>query len=191
MIKIVLIGIKANIQAFMDFFAAELNTTSYNEQEVLQCLKHFLPTQVPFKDFIHHNTLHAFQDMIFEDALARASKMFGYSLHPSLGEYRGLYSSGRISNDIFDKSIAEGKEISSMNKCREKLLFKPYDLHNYPRIGALRSNWKRQHHIDLDSPIHPILFRILCCYPDQGISLRKFPVCGNGFLASLWKLRSL
>ena len=52
MIRIVRIAIKANIQAFMDFFfAAELNTTSYNEQEVLQALKYFLPTQAALEDF--------------------------------------------------------------------------------------------------------------------------------------------
>lgn len=187
-----LIAIKANIQVFMEdkFFATELNTTLYNEQEMLHALKHFLPDQAPLKDFIHHNTLHAFQDMRFEDALVRASKMFGYSLYLGLDQYRDLYSSGRISNDMLNKSIAERRGSFSMEEWREKVLNKPYDSYNYPRIGALRSNWKRQYHLDLDSQIHPVLFRILCCYLDQGISLWKFPVCQDGFLASLRKMES-
>lgn len=134
------IAVKANIQAIMEdkFFAPELNTTPYNEKEVLHSLKHFLPAQAPLKDFIHHNTLHAFQDMRFEDALVRASKMFGYSLYLGLDEYRDLYRSGRISNDMLNKSIAERRGIFSMEQWREKVLNKPYDPYNYLRIGVLR-----------------------------------------------------
>jgi hypothetical protein len=168
-----------------NFFATELSTAPFNEQQTLHTLKHFLPAQAPLKDFIHHNTLHAFQDMKFEDALVRASKIFGYSVYLTLDEYRAIYSSGRISNAILEKSITERHGMSAVEDWREKMLNKPYDTYNYPRIGALRSNWKRQYHIDLDSLIHPILFRILCCYLDQGISLWKFPVSEKGFLASL------
>lgn len=157
----------------------------YNEHETLHALKHFLPAQAPLKDFIHHNTLHAFQNLGFEDALVRASKIFGYSVYLTLDEYRALYSSGRISNGILEWSIVQKKGVLSMEEWREKVLSKPYDSYNYPRIGALRSNWKRHYHIDLDSLIHPVLFRILCCYLDQGISAVKFPVSEKGFLASL------
>jgi uncharacterized protein len=168
-----------------NFFAAELKTDPYNEQQTLHALKHFLPAQAPLKDFVHHNTLHAFQDLKFEDALVRASKIFGYSVYMTLDEYRALYSSGRISNEILEKSIAERKGASNVEEWRQKILNKPYESYNYSRIGLLRSNWKRQYHIDLDSLIHPTLFRILCCYLDQGISIWKFPVSEIGFLASL------
>ena len=43
--------------------------------ELFDKLKHFLPTQAPLKDFIHHNTLHAFQKDTFHRALQQASKM--------------------------------------------------------------------------------------------------------------------
>lgn len=105
--------------------------------------------------------------MRFEDALVRTSKMFGYSLYLGLGEYPGLYRSERISNDILEKSIAERKEISSVDKCRKKVLNKPYHLYNYPRIGALRSKWKRQYHIGLNSPINSISFRILYIFTNK------------------------
>ena len=37
----------------------------------------------------------------------------------------------------------------------------------------------------MDSLVHPILFRILCSYLDQGISIWTFPIKGLGFLESL------
>ena len=50
----------------------------FDEQHILHELKHYLPTQTPLKDFIHHNSLHAFQQMKFYDAIFKASKIFGY-----------------------------------------------------------------------------------------------------------------
>ena len=39
--------------------------------------------------------------------------------------------------------------------------------------------------INLDSVTHPKIFRILCSYLDQGISIWKFPVHEKGFLTSI------
>src|SRR6266705_1108559 len=68
------------------------HTYPFNEQHLLHVLKHYLPTQGPLKDFVHHNTLHAFQDMKFYDAIFKASAIFGYQTTFSLAEYRDLYS---------------------------------------------------------------------------------------------------
>ena len=72
----------------------------FDEHELLHELKHFLPAQAPLKDFVHHNTLHAFQDLKFYDALRRASKIFGYKVSLSLEEYRSLYTKEQINNAI-------------------------------------------------------------------------------------------
>src|SRR5688500_7879059 len=63
----------------------------FDEQHVLNELRHYLPTQTPLKDFIHHNTLHAFQQSKFYDAIFKASKIFGYQVTLQLSEYRQLY----------------------------------------------------------------------------------------------------
>ena len=81
----------------------------FDEHEVLHKLKHYLPAQAPLKDFIHHNTLHAFQDMKFYKAIHTASEMFGYKVSLSLDEYRDLYLHEKINPAILDKSVTNRK----------------------------------------------------------------------------------
>ena len=52
----------------------------FEEQHVLHELKHYLPTQQALKDFIHHNSLHAFQHMKFYDAINRQAKFLVFRL---------------------------------------------------------------------------------------------------------------
>lgn len=159
----------------------------FNEQEVLAELKHYLPAQAPLKDFIHHNTLHAFQHYKFFDALRTASSMLGYKTSLTLGEYRSLYHAQKIRSDVLKKVIESraGKEGLAW---MDKVLTKEYSISVPPKIGMLRSNWKKHYRIDLDSLVHPLLFRIICSYLDQGISIWNFPVWHKGFLPSLREL---
>ena len=57
---------------------------------------HVLPAQGPITVFIHHNTLHAFEDSTFEEAVKQGAGTF--SAHPYLPEeqYREALSRGRI-----------------------------------------------------------------------------------------------
>lgn len=160
----------------------------FDEQHLLHRLKHYLPSQTPIKDFIHHNTLHAFQHMKFYDAIFMASKIFGYQVTLQLDDYRKLYTDGRITNAVLDRAIAEKKGAEHVSQWREKLLTKQFDTHNEVRIGKLRSHWKNQYSIDLENMVQPLLFRIVCSYLDQGISIWQFPLHEDGFLASLQEL---
>ncbi|MGZ4099167.1 MAG: YbcC family protein, partial [Bacteroidia bacterium] len=159
--------------------------TEFDEHHVIHELKHYLPAQAPLKDFIHHNTLHAFQTLKFHDALRHASKMFGYKTFLTLNEFRELYHSKKIREEILDKKITEITGSSSTKEWKEKLISKNYDTSNDARIGRLRSNWKKIYRVDLDVAVQPALFRILCSYLDQGISIWNFPVHEMGFLTSL------
>jgi uncharacterized protein YbcC (UPF0753/DUF2309 family) len=155
----------------------------FNEQHVIHELKHFLPSQQALKDFIHHNTLHAFQHMKFYDAIFKASKIFGFQVHLKLEEYRELYSTGRIREDIIEKLIADKK--GNTEDWKEKLIHKNYDTINHPRIGQLRKFWKEIYQLDLDNKTHPLLFRILCAFLDQGIAIESFPVVNKSFIDSV------
>jgi uncharacterized protein YbcC (UPF0753/DUF2309 family) len=57
---------------------------------------HALPSQGPITVFVHHNTLHAFEDLPFHEALVRG--MATYGCHPYLPEdrYRQELARGRI-----------------------------------------------------------------------------------------------
>ncbi|GAB2563666.1 YbcC family protein [Spirosoma aerophilum] len=157
----------------------------FDEHHVLHELKHYLPAQAPLKDFVHHNTLHSFQDLRFDRALHKASELFGYKTLLSLSEYRSLYESKRIREDVLQRVIVQHKGEALASDWTERVLRKPYKTRFLPRVGSLRANWKREQHIDLDSLVHPILFRILCSYLDQGISIWNFPVREKDFLSSM------
>jgi uncharacterized protein YbcC (UPF0753/DUF2309 family) len=160
----------------------------FDEQHLLHVLKHYLPTQGPLKDFVHHNTLHAFQDMKFYDAIFKASAIFGYQTTLSLTEYRDLYAIKRITPEVLTKTIEEQKDSEDFEEWRSRALYKEYDETNESRIGQLRSEWKRLHPIDIDNAVQPLLFRIICSYIDQGIAISPFPFEDKGLLNALRNL---
>jgi uncharacterized protein YbcC (UPF0753/DUF2309 family) len=162
----------------------------FDEQHLLHALKHYLPTQGPLKDFVHHNTLHAFQDMKFYDAIFKASAIFGYQTTFSLNEYRGLYTINRITPEILARTIRERKGDRDFEEWHWRALHKVYDWAVEPRVGQLRSEWKRLYPIDMDNSVQPLLFRILCSYIDQGIAISSFPFEDEGLLGALRSLES-
>jgi uncharacterized protein len=157
----------------------------FNEHDVLHDLKHYLPAQAPLKDFIHHNTLHAFQHVKFNDGLRLANEIFGYKTLLTLDEYRDLYKVGKIKLPVLRKTITRKKGVDAVDEWLKKVNYSSYENNHSPRLGQLRAFWKRDYRIDLDSLVHPFLFRILCSYLDQGISMWNFPVWHKGFLASI------
>jgi uncharacterized protein YbcC (UPF0753/DUF2309 family) len=161
---------------------------SFNEAHVLHELKHFLPSQAPLKDFIHHNTLHAFQQQKFHEAVHLASEIFGYQTYLSLDEYRELYKQGNISDAVIGRVIAERKGKHQLNQWLDKMHRQPLDTTLKQRIGKLRRYWKDLYKLNLDKEVNPLLFRIVAAYLDQGVALQKFPISRHGFLASLRQL---
>ncbi len=168
--------------------APKVAHSHFDEKHVLHDLRHYLPTQMPLKDFIHHNSLHAFQHMKFYDGIFKASDAFGYQVTIPLDEYRELYNINRIREDVLEKIIAGRKGAGNVELWKKKVLTEQYDDCTSPRIGRLRSEWKKLYEIDLDGLVHPMLFRILCSYIDQGIATWQFPHGGTGLLSALREL---
>lgn len=162
-----------------------MHNTTFNEHDIIHALKHYLPTQTPLKDFIHHNSLHAFQDMKFYDAIFKASKIFGFQATLPLIDFRKLYEIGRIDEGILDDVIAKNKGSQSTALWKEKVIQKTYNEHTDQRIGKLRVNWKSIYQLDLDNLVQPLLFRVLSSYLDQGIAIWDFPINDEGFLSSI------
>ncbi len=163
----------------------ETKHSAFDEHHVLHELKHHLPAQAPLKDFIHHNTLHSFQQLPFHKGIRRASEILGYKVSLTVPEFRNLYKEGKIREDVLDRIITERKGAANLKEWKEKVLSSQFENVALPRIGSLRSNWKREFQIDLDSLVQPILFRILCGYLDQGISVWSFPIEHQGFLSAI------
>ena len=158
---------------------------------ILHDLKHYLPAQASLKDFIHHNTLHAFQKEKFFPGIRRASAMLGYKVTLSLAEYRSLYEEGKISESAVEQVLASSKPADSLTYWKDRMLTGIFPAEEQPRIGQLRSNWKRVYRIDLDSLVQPQLFRLLCSYLDQGISMWSFPAINLGFLSAIREIERL
>lgn len=57
---------------------------------------HLLPSQGPITVFVHHNTLHAFEEIHFDDALEQSQRIYGCQPYLSEERYRRELASGRI-----------------------------------------------------------------------------------------------
>lgn len=160
----------------------------FDEHHLLHLLKHYLPAQAPLKDFVHHNTLHEFQDQKFHEGLANASKMLGYRVYLSLNEYENLYKKGKINTTILKRSIEKFKGKSEVDNFMPKLFQCTRNQQVNKRIGVLRSHWKDQYHFDLNGRVHVNIFRILNSFLDQGVALWQFPVHDMSLLEAVRSL---
>jgi hypothetical protein len=64
--------------------------------EAIEHAAHLLPAQGPIGVFIHHNTLHAFEHLPFEDAVRRGGEVFGCRSFLPEERYREEMRKGRI-----------------------------------------------------------------------------------------------
>lgn len=65
-------------------------------QHLIEQAAHLLPAQGPIPVFIHHNTLHAFEDLPFTQAVEKAAKKFGCQPYLAEERYREELEHGRI-----------------------------------------------------------------------------------------------
>src|SRR5580658_6623561 len=69
---------------------------------------HLLPMQGPIGVFVHHNTLHAFEHLPFEQAVIEASHLFGAEPYMAEADYRAALARGRIHMEDID-AVLDGE----------------------------------------------------------------------------------
>jgi uncharacterized protein YbcC (UPF0753/DUF2309 family) len=100
---------------------------------------HLLPSQGPITVFIHHNTLHAFEELPFEDAISIGAEVFGCQPYLSEDRYREELLHGRICfTDLWEvlredlRNSGEDKIVDLCNRLNLRLAMLQYALRTGP-----------------------------------------------------------
>ena len=100
---------------------------------------HFLPAQGPIEVFVHHNTLHAFEEQTFHEAVQSGLARYDAEPYLSEQEYRRLYSQGRITDSdleavlLADLGKRACEEISGLGtRCEIRYAMLRHPLHVGP-----------------------------------------------------------
>jgi len=87
---------------------------------------HLLPAQGPITVFIHHNTLHAFEDLPFTEAVKAGARVYGCQPYMSKSRYREELIRGRIR--FFDLQTVLREELGARADDRIGCLGTRFDL---------------------------------------------------------------
>jgi uncharacterized protein YbcC (UPF0753/DUF2309 family) len=75
--------------------------------EAIEHASHLLPAQGPITVFIHHNTLHGFEEDTFHEAVKKGARVFGCQPYLTEDRYREELRRGRIRFDELRKVLAQ------------------------------------------------------------------------------------
>jgi uncharacterized protein YbcC (UPF0753/DUF2309 family) len=85
----------------------EVSSPDHPLTRTIDRLAHLLPAQGPISIFIHHNTLHAFEHLRFEDAVEQAAVRLGREPYLPESRYRAKLASGRIRPEDVEALLVE------------------------------------------------------------------------------------
>ncbi len=152
--------------------------TLENILTTIQRLSHFLPTQAHIKDFVHHNTLHAVQNLPFHQGIAVAKQKYGAQDYLPLHEYRSLFEKNKITNQGIKKSLELNKNHELTEELfKVKLLSEPLMKFAVAtsQPPTLRQQRDQKFHVQLDDMITPLMIRLSSHFLDQGIATQSLP----------------
>ncbi|MBX9768965.1 MAG: Na-translocating system protein MpsB, partial [Bdellovibrionales bacterium] len=169
----------------------------FDLDETLQWVAHLVPSQGPLREFIHHNTLHAFQEAPFATGVRNGAEHYGSRVYMTLKEYRAAFQRGRITPEALNLALETlaAKENWSESQRQEigKLMNDPAldsvdkKSHGVLDRGFREKGWARAG-IKIDRMMQPLLMRMISAYLDQGISIWQFPNSEYSFWSGICDL---
>jgi uncharacterized protein YbcC (UPF0753/DUF2309 family) len=108
-------------------------------------LAHLLPAQGPISIFIHHNTLHAFEHLPFEEAVEHAAVRLGREPYLAEPRYRDKLASGRIRPKDVEALLVEAlgatanEDVAGVGSRLD--LWRAVVLHGIPAAAGRELSW--------------------------------------------------
>jgi uncharacterized protein YbcC (UPF0753/DUF2309 family) len=110
--------------------------------EAISHLDHVLPGQAPIHDFVHHNTLHGFQHLPFEQALAAFTELTGIDCYLSDQQFRRFYQQGRIDDQDIDAGLASLKLEQTSLGFSQQTLYRVALLNDLSALSPAALRWQ-------------------------------------------------
>lgn len=111
-------------------------------------LTHVLPAQAPIRDFVHHNTLHGFQHLPFDQALVAAHRLTGAATYWPESRFRDCLAEGRISADdiaaALDDAGADDLDVTVFGRFRRREVLQASLIVGREAPTPGRQHWQRQ-----------------------------------------------
>lgn len=126
----------------------------------LQHLDHVLPGQGPILNFVHHNTLHGYQHLPFEEALAACEALTGISGYLPESKFREFYRKERIGENDLSEALLHDLQTAGEQillgipgrKIIRKEIYRIALLYDLQAITISQLNWNVQELNVLDAP---------------------------------------
>ncbi|MFZ1318937.1 MAG: putative inorganic carbon transporter subunit DabA, partial [Candidatus Nitrotoga sp.] len=151
-------------------------------------LDHVLPGQAPLHNFVHHNTLHGFQHLPFEKALAAGEALTGiYGYLPETLS-RNYYQQGRIDDSDIFAALAHDPQLQSEQivcqakdrTIRRKDIYRIALLFDLQPLTVSQLNWQIEELNVLDT--------VQADVPDQvRKQLRADSIVSDNIIRQLWE----
>lgn len=153
--------------------------------ETIDHLDHILPGQRPLHKFVHHNTIHGFQHLPFEEGLAAYEELTGVYGYLPDSRNRELYQQGRITDADLSAALEHAKHLQSGQTVFQAndLTIKRLDiyqialLHELPPLSISQLNWQIEE-LNVLHTIQPDVSkearaRMLACIADQSVVVKQ------------------
>lgn len=186
----------------------------FDLQATLDEIAHRLPSQGPIKDFVHHNTLHSFQHLPFDQAVIEAGRFYRACSHMPLEYYRNAQKEGgigisqlsttilkRVPRAVLDSRWFSGKlsgrqlielglrELPDLRDLESLEAYSPGATQILSQIEKMLPDSEVDidsiERAELNSCVNPVMFRLLSSYLDQGVALWMFPHVEKSFLGAI------